>query len=161
MHCPKCHAPDTKVVDSRINPEGNAIRRRRKCEGCGERFTTYEKSESVIPMVVKNDGRRENFNRDKILRGLTKACQKRPISMDQLELLLDETEQSLIECGKPEVPANWVGEFVMRKLYELDPVSYVRFASFYWDYQDIDSFAKNLHKKPHAQKKQDTTRELQ
>ena len=93
MHCPKCQAPDTKVVDSRMNPEGNAIRRRRKCEGCGERFTTYEKSEIVIPMVVKNDGRREIFNREKILRGLTKACQKRPISMDQLELILDETEQ--------------------------------------------------------------------
>jgi transcriptional repressor NrdR len=147
MECPKCGNDDTKVIDSRSSDEGESIRRRRKCESCDFRFTTYERHQIQLPTIVKNDGRRETFNREKVLRGLKKACQKRPVSIDQLNQLIDEVEQFLItRQGAEEIKANEVGEAVMAKLKELDPVSFVRFASFYWDYQNVQDFVKTLQK---------------
>lgn len=148
MQCPQCHHSDTKVIDSRSSGEGGgSIRRRRKCEQCDFRFTTYEKYQMVLPMIVKNDGRRENFSREKILKGLKKACQKRPVSVDQLEQLIDEVEALLsAQSGVSEINAQIIGEAVMSKLRELDPVSFVRFASFYWDYQSIQDFVRTLQR---------------
>jgi len=144
MHCPKCNKTDTKVIDSRLLPEGQSIRRRRKCEQCDFRFTTYERFQAQLPAVVKHDERRENYNRDKILKGLKKACQKRPISSDQIDQLIDSVEKDMVDNFPKEISTDALGELVMEKLYQLDPVSYVRFASFYWDFKDIESFVKNL-----------------
>jgi transcriptional repressor NrdR len=144
LHCPSCQAEDTKVIDSRALAGGLSIRRRRKCEVCEKRFTTYEHFEAEIPAIVKQDGRRESFDPEKIMKGLTKACQKRPISSDQLHQLIDSTQKTLCDRGTKEVPSSLVGEIVMDALYRLDPVSYVRFASFYWNFNDIDGFVKTL-----------------
>lgn len=146
MHCPKCAQTETKVIDSRLLLEGQTIRRRRSCTDCGFRFTTYESFEAELPVVVKSDGRRENYNREKILSGLKKACQKRPISIDQIEALLSNMESALSESGKKEVDAHEIGEMIMERLKEVDPVSYVRFASFYWEFKDISDFVKSLQK---------------
>jgi transcriptional repressor NrdR len=144
MHCPTCNATDTKVIDSRLLPEGQSVRRRRKCESCDFRFTTYESFRAQMPAVVKHDERRENYNREKILRGLKKACQKRPISSDQIDQLIDTIEKSMVDNYPKEISSSTLGELIMEKLYQLDPVSYVRFASFYWEFKDIESFVKNL-----------------
>ncbi len=144
MQCPKCSHSDTKVIDSRSLLEGGAIRRRRKCEICDFRFTTYENYQMQMPVIVKHDGRRENFNREKIIKGLQKACQKRPVSIDQLNNLIDEIEKSLMEGSPSEIVASDIGEMVMQKLKDLDPVSFVRFASFYWDYKNIQDFVRTL-----------------
>ncbi len=144
MHCPQCHAEDTKVIDSRLMLESNSIKRRRKCDKCETRFTTYENVQWQMPVVIKKDGRRENYNREKIMKGLKKACQKRPISLDELNKLIDSVERSLIENNPNEVDGKYLGELVMDHLKELDPVSYVRFASFYWDYKDIEDFVFGL-----------------
>ena len=144
MRCPFCAAQDTRVLDSRESGEGTLIRRRRECEGCKRRFTTYERVEELNPLVVKKDGRREGFDRDKLLAGLKKACEKRPISMDMLERTVDEIEKSLQEKGFKEIPCTSIGEEVMERLHKLDEVAYVRFASVYRSFRDINEFMGEL-----------------
>jgi transcriptional repressor NrdR len=140
MKCPFCGNLEDKVIDSRTNKDGNAIRRRRVCLKCSKRFTSYERVEDIIPMVVKKDGRRESFDRAKILTGLKKACEKRPIGMDILEGITDAIEKKLIGLGAKEVQSTWVGEQVMLALRDLDKVAYVRFASVYRQFKDINEF---------------------
>lgn len=147
MHCLVCHHPETKVIDSRNLNEGPSIRRRRACTSCGHRFTTYEKISVQIPMVVKEDGRRENFVREKIMKGLKKACSKREITMDMLNKLIDQLEHSICDNFRNEVPSQYIGGIVMEKLKELDPVSFVRFASFYCEFKDITGFIETIQTK--------------
>lgn len=144
MRCPYCSSLDNKVVDSRMGKEGESIRRRRECLKCEGRFTTYERVEEVLPSVIKKDGRREPFDRMKILSGLKKACEKRPISMEMLERTVDEIEKSLQEKGFKEIPSTAVGEEVMDRLHKLDEVAYVRFASVYRSFRDINEFMSEL-----------------
>lgn len=144
MHCPSCHAEDTKVIDSRMSAESNVIRRRRKCDACDFRFSTHEKIIFQMPLVIKRDGRREIYNREKILKGLNKACQKRPISVDQINQLLENIEMGIMETSQVEIESTVVGSLIMEKLRDLDPVSYVRFASFYWNYKDVEDFVYGL-----------------
>ncbi|MEW6228867.1 MAG: transcriptional regulator NrdR, partial [Bacillota bacterium] len=146
MRCPYCRHPESKVVDSRATDEGSAIRRRRECLSCERRFTTYETVDEVPLMVVKKDGRREPFNRNKILTGLMKACQKRPIPMNVLEQVTSEVERELRGRLDPEVSSEAIGEMVVRKLRSLDKVAYVRFASVYREFKDIDTFMQELKK---------------
>ena len=152
MHCPSCNAIDTRVIDSRTLLEENSVRRRRKCDGCGMRFTTYEQIHIQMPLIVKKDSRRENYNREKIMKGLKKACQKRPISIDDINLLINGVEKSLLEISQTEVKAKDLGEIIMDHLKKLDPVSYVRFASFYWDYGDIEDFVYGLKNNLNSEK---------
>lgn len=152
MHCPNCNAQETKVMESRTLIEENSIRRRRKCDACEMRFTTYESIHIQMPIIVKKDGRRENYNREKIMKGLKKACQKRPISMDAINLMINSVEKSLLEVSQTEVNASDLGEIIMDHLKKLDRVSYVRFASFYWDYQDIEDFVYGLKNNLHSEK---------
>ncbi len=147
MKCPFCGNLEDRVIDSRTSREGEAIRRRRECLQCGKRFTSYERVDDVIPMVVKKDGRRESFDRDKILGGLKKACEKRPISMDALEEIADGIQRKLIGMGVKEISSGWVGEEVMNALRQTDKVAYVRFASVYRQFKDINELlleVKNL-----------------
>jgi transcriptional repressor NrdR len=137
MRCPFCHDLENRVVDSRLGKEGDAIRRRRHCEHCGRRFTTYERVEESLPMVVKKDGRREPFERAKIVAGLKRACEKRPISVDTIEGLVERIERQLQEGGDREVTSRAIGEAVMHELHELDGVAYVRFASVYRSFKDM------------------------
>ncbi len=146
MKCPACHYSETKVVDSRVTKDGAAIRRRRECLKCGYRFTTYERVETQLPMVIKRDGRREPFSREKVIEGIRKACQKRPISMDQIESFVDELERELVATGEREVPSTMIGERVMDKLHEWDDVAYVRFASVYRQFQDVNEFIEQIQK---------------
>ncbi|MBS2018689.1 MAG: transcriptional repressor NrdR [Deltaproteobacteria bacterium] len=138
MKCPFCAHLESKVTDSRAATSGDVIRRRRECEACGRRFTTYERVEEVLPLVVKKDGRRETFDRQKVLGGLRRACDKRAVSIERLEQLVDVIERELIESGDKEVRAESIGERVMTGLREVDPVAYVRFASVYRQFKDID-----------------------
>jgi len=144
MRCPYCTSLDNKVVDSRISKEGESIRRRRECLKCEGRFTTYERVEEALPLVIKKDSRREPFDRLKILNGLKKACEKRPISLDMLERTVEEIEKSLQEKGLKEIPSTVIGEEVMEKLHKLDEVAYVRFASVYRSFKDINEFMTEL-----------------
>ncbi|MBI3391898.1 MAG: transcriptional repressor NrdR [Nitrospirae bacterium] len=144
MNCPFCSHVEDKVVDSRTSKDGAAIRRRRECLKCGKRFTTYERVEDILPMVVKKDGRREPFDRGKILAGLKKACEKRPVSMERLEEVVGEIEASLQDRTEKEIPSSEVGEAIMRKLHDLDPVAYVRFASVYREFKDVNQFMDEL-----------------
>jgi transcriptional repressor NrdR len=144
MKCPFCANGENKVIDSRISKEGNAIRRRRECLDCGKRFTTYEYVEEVLPMVVKKDGRRETFDRTKILSGIKKACEKRPISIDIIEQIVDKIEQHCQDLQLKEIPTTIIGECVMEELHRLDGVAYVRFASVYRDFQDANEFLDQL-----------------
>ena len=144
MKCPFCGHQEVKVVDSRASGAGDAIRRRRECLGCGKRFTTYEHVEEQPLMVVKKDSRREPFDRKKLLAGLVKACEKRPVSMDDLERLVDELERELSQHFEREVPSREVGERVMKRLHALDPVAYVRFASVYREFKDVEQFMREL-----------------
>jgi transcriptional repressor NrdR len=144
MKCPFCGHVEDKVVDSRLSTDGEAIRRRRECEKCGRRFTSYERVEEIMPMVVKKDGRREPFDRLKVLSGLKKACEKRPISIDTLESVANEIEKKLLEGAQKEISASAIGEEIMKRLQELDKVAYVRFASVYREFKDIDEFVKEL-----------------
>ena len=144
MTCPFCGHPDHKVVDSRTSADGQAIRRRRECLSCGKRFTTYEHLEEQRLMVIKKDGRREPFDRNKLLAGFVKACEKRPVSMDQLEDLADEIERDLSRTFEHEVPSQEIGERVIRRLHDLDPVAYVRFASVYREFKDVEQFMREL-----------------
>jgi len=144
MKCPFCDNIEDKVIDSRTSREGSAIRRRRECLKCGKRFTSYERVEDIIPMVIKKDGRREPFDRVKILTGLKKACEKRPIGMETLEGITDSIEKKLIGMGIKEIQSTWVGEEVMSSLKELDKVAYVRFASVYRQFKDINELMNEV-----------------
>ncbi len=144
MKCPFCGHQEDKVIDSRTTAEGASIRRRRECLHCGKRFTTYEEVEGHSLMVIKKDGRREPFDRKKVLAGLVKACEKRPVSMDQLEALVDELERELSRQFEREVSTKEIGERVMRELHRLDPVAYVRFASVYREFKDVEQFMREL-----------------
>lgn len=144
MRCPFCNHVEDKVVDSRLSKEGDVIRRRRECISCERRFTTYERVEGNFPMVIKKDGRRETFERQKILQGLKKACEKRPVSMTTLEEAVNQIEKKIQEMGESEIPSNIIGEEVMRKLHDLDQVAYVRFASVYREFKDINEFMNEL-----------------
>ena len=144
MRCPFCHHKDSKVLDSRATEEGASIRRRRECTKCSRRFTTYERLDQVPFMIVKKDGRREAFSRDKILNGVLRACEKRPISPDQIEKMIDDIEKHVRNTTEREITSNEVGEIVMERLKELDEVAYVRFASVYRQFKDINSFMSEL-----------------
>lgn len=144
MRCPFCQDPENKVIDSRESHEGSVIRRRRECLQCKRRFTTYERVEELYPLIVKKDGRRETFDRDKLLAGLKKACEKRPVSADQLEETVVAIERLLQGMGEKEVPSSVIGEEVMRRLHALDEVAYVRFASVYRSFRDISEFMEEL-----------------
>ena len=146
MHCPFCGQDDTKVIDSRLVADGDAVRRRRECQACGERFTTFETAELVMPRIIKRDGVREPFDEEKLKFGLTKALEKRPVSVDQIEAALTHIKHRLRETGERELPSLQVGEEVMAELRELDAVAYVRFASVYRDFQDISEFADEIRK---------------
>ncbi len=149
MKCPFCDKLEDKVIDSRTAREGEVIRRRRECLGCKRRFTTYERIEESMPMVVKKDNRREPFDRAKILSGLKKACEKRPVSIGALGSATDRIEKRIQDLGETEVPSRAVGEEVMRALQELDPVAYVRFASVYREFKDIDQFMDTIRALTH------------
>ncbi|MBX9657405.1 MAG: transcriptional regulator NrdR [Nitrospiraceae bacterium] len=144
MKCPFCDELEDKVVDSRMAKEGEVIRRRRECLGCKRRYTTYERVEEILPVVVKKDGRRESFDRTKILSGLKKACEKRPISTATIEDVTDRIEKRIQEMGESEIESRVVGEEVMKELHQLDQVAYVRFASVYREFKDIDQFMDEL-----------------
>ncbi|MCF7870516.1 MAG: transcriptional regulator NrdR [Candidatus Omnitrophica bacterium] len=144
MRCPYCGFNQDKVVDSRLTSEGLAIRRRRECNGCGRRFTTYEYVEKTPLMVIKKDGRREPFSQQKILDGLIKACEKRAVSVEKLEKMVAEIEIKLQKKFEQEVESNHIGELVMEKLSRLDDVAYVRFASVYRQFKDINQFLREL-----------------
>ena len=144
MKCPFCAHGENKVIDSRISKDGDAIRRRRECLGCGKRFTTYEYVEEVLPVVVKKDGRREPFDRTKIRSGIKKACEKRPISMDAIETLVDNVERACQDFQGKEIPSTAIGEKVMQELQALDGVAYVRFASVYRQFRDVSDFLDEL-----------------
>ncbi len=144
MRCPYCGHLEDRVVDSREAQEGQATRRRRECLGCSRRFTTYERVEDVLPQVVKKDGRRETFDRHKIVEGLKRACQKRPISAEQIEEIATSVERRLQEVSEKEIPASAIGEAVMERLRALDPVAYVRFASVYREFRDVGDFVSTL-----------------
>jgi transcriptional repressor NrdR len=144
MKCPFCAHMEDKVVDSRESKEGEVIRRRRECLGCGKRFTSYERIDQIPHLVVKKDGRRERFDREKVLAGLLKACEKRPVPVKTLELIADRVESMVHESPDREVPSDQIGEFLMERLRELDKVAFVRFASVYRDFKDVDQFMATL-----------------
>ncbi len=144
MKCPFCSHAESKVTDSRVASAGDVIRRRRECEKCERRFTTYERVEEVLPLVVKKDGRREMFDRQKLLSGLRRACDKRAIPLEKLEGIVDAIERDLIDSGEKEVSAQSVGERVMVHLRGLVPIAYVRFASVYRSFRDLDEFREEL-----------------
>ena len=146
MRCPFCNCEDTKVIDSRPAEEQNAIRRRRECVSCGKRFTTYERLETFPLMVIKKDETREPYDREKVEAGILRACHKRPVSAAQIAQLLDELESQLFNTGRKEIPVSMIGEIVMDKLRELDAVAYVRFASVYREFKDVDTFAEEITK---------------
>lgn len=144
MKCPFCHDLENKVIDSRLAKDDGAIRRRRECLRCQRRFTTYERVEETLPLVVKKDGRREAYDRAKIVAGLQKACEKRPVSAAAIEQAADRLERHIQEGGEKEVKSSVIGEAVMRELHDLDQVAYVRFASVYRSFQDVGEFMREL-----------------
>jgi transcriptional repressor NrdR len=144
MTCPFCGHKQDRVIDSRESKEGDVIRRRRECLKCARRFTTYERSDEIPYMVVKRDGRREKFDRQKILEGLLKACEKRPVPMPKLAEVVDEVESKLADSAEREISTTEVGELLMRRLRSLDKIAYVRFASVYRDFQDVEAFLVEL-----------------
>ncbi|MCP5420078.1 MAG: transcriptional regulator NrdR [Gammaproteobacteria bacterium] len=146
MHCPFCAAIDTRVVDSRLSPEGDRVRRRRECSQCGARFTTYEVAELVMPWIIKRDGRREAFSDDKLRAGLLRALEKRPVSAEQVETLLQDIRNRARGSGERELSSQQVGEWVMTELRQLDPVAYVRFASVYRSFQDVNAFREEIER---------------
>ncbi|ABC32609.1 predicted transcriptional regulator, consists of a Zn-ribbon and ATP-cone domains [Hahella chejuensis KCTC 2396] len=146
MHCPFCSAADTKVIDSRLVADGSQVRRRRECVSCSERFTTYEAAELVMPRVVKQDGTREPFDEDKLRAGFLKALEKRPVSMEEIEAAVDRIKFRLRATGERELNSRVIGEEVMSELRELDQVAFVRFASVYRRFQDLDEFRAEIDK---------------
>jgi len=152
MQCPVCNDPDTRVIDSRTLLEENSVRRRRRCDACETRFTTYEKIKIEMPLIVKKDGRREAYNREKIMKGLNKACAKRNIPTDRLNNMVSNVERALLEISHTEVKALELGGLIMDQLKKLDRVAYVRYASFYWDFKDIEEFVYGLKNNLHSVK---------
>lgn len=144
MRCPFCSDTDNRVIDSRLSRDDNVIRRRRECARCARRFTTYERIEEILPLVVKKDGRREPFDRKKIMMGIQKACEKRPVSVERIERVVENLEKRLQESGAKEIPSSAVGEAVMQELHDLDQVAYVRFASVYRSFKDLNEFMAEL-----------------
>jgi transcriptional repressor NrdR len=144
MKCPYCGYADTKVIDSRMGKEGNNIRRRRECMQCDRRFTTFERVEEIMPLVVKKDGRRQPFERLKVIAGIQRACEKRPVSIATIEKIVDELERQLQESGEREVDSSRIGKAVMEALHDIDEVAYVRFASVYRQFKDINEFMAEL-----------------
>jgi len=154
---------DTKVIDSRLAGEGTQVRRRRECLDCGERFTTYETAELVMPRIVKSDGTREPFNQDKLLTGILRALEKRPVNTDSVEGAISRVQHRLQSCGEREVPSRLLGEWVMEELRNLDQVAYVRFASVYRSFQDVSEFRdeiERLEKQPSPEERRDQMRLL-
>jgi len=146
MYCPFCNADDTKVVDSRLVAEGGQVRRRRECVDCSERFTTYELAELVMPRVIKSDGTREPFDEEKLRAGLQRALEKRPVSIEQIEVALSQIKHFLQVTGEREINSRIIGEEVMAQLHELDEVAYIRFASVYRSFQDLSEFQDELNR---------------
>lgn len=144
MKCPFCHETENRVIDSRLSKDGHMVRRRRECDKCTRRFTTYERVEEMMPLVVKKDGRREGYDRIKIVNGLKRACEKRPVSINTIEAITDRIERGLQERGDKEVPSSVIGEATMRELHDIDEVAYVRFASVYRSFKDITEFMVEL-----------------
>jgi len=146
MYCPFCNADDTKVVDSRLVADGGQVRRRRECVVCSERFTTYELAELVMPRVIKSDGSREPFDEDKLRAGFQRALEKRPVSIEQIEIALSQIKHFLQVTGEREISSRIIGEEVMSQLHELDEVAYIRFASVYRSFQDLNEFQDELNR---------------
>lgn len=146
MKCPFCSEEDTRVIDSRPADEGSSIRRRRQCDKCKRRFTTYEKVEAIPLVVIKKDMTRESYDRTKIERGVFKSCHKLPISVIQINSLIDKVEAEIFNLGVREIKSNYIGELVMKYLEELDPVAYVRFASIYREFKDVGTFMEEIKK---------------
>ena len=144
MKCPACGTIDDRVIDSRLGKDNAVIRRRRECLSCKKRFTTYERIEEILPYVIKKDGRREAFDRWKIIEGMRRACEKRPISVERIEAVADAIEQELMERPEKEISVAYIGERVMRELRQMDDIAYVRFASVYRSFRDIDEFIKEI-----------------
>lgn len=144
VKCPYCGILDNKVIDSRLSQGGEVTRRRRQCEGCNRRYTTYERVEQVMPLVIKRDGRRQPWDRMKLLAGLRRAVVKRPITAETVETLVESLERNLMDSGEKEVQAHVIGEMVLEALRDLDPVAYVRFASVYREFADLDQFVEEL-----------------
>ncbi len=144
MYCPFCRAVDTKVIDSRLVSDGHQVRRRRECLACHERYTTFESAELVMPRIIKNDGSREPFNEDKMRNGLVRALEKRPVSVEQVELSINKVKSQLRATGEREVPSELLGNIIMEQLKELDKVAYVRFASVYRSFEDIREFGEEI-----------------
>jgi len=144
MKCPFCQALENKVIDSRLSKDGHVIRRRRECEQCERRFTTYERVEEILPMVVKKDGSREIFDARKVMQGIRKACEKRPVPVSSMEQIVEGLERELQESGEKEVPSSYLGERVMEALRKVDGVAYVRFASVYRSFRDVTEFLDEL-----------------
>ncbi len=146
MQCPFCSADDTKVIDSRLVAEGDQVRRRRECVSCGERFTTYETAELLMPKLIKSNGKREPFNEDKLRSGILRALEKRPVSVEQIETMMGQIKHKLRATGEREVPSRLVGEAVMAQLRQVDQVAFVRFASVYRSFQDLEEFRAEIDK---------------
>ena len=146
MHCPYCSCEDTRVLDSRLGDGGESVRRRRECQECSERFTTYEHAVFQMPHVIKSDGRRENFEESKLRSGLSRALEKRPVNSESVEGAVNRIMQTLIRTGEREVSGKQIGEIVMQQLRQLDEIAYVRFASVYRRFQDIDAFSEEVKK---------------
>lgn len=144
MKCPFCNHPDSKVIDSRLSNEFDHIRRRRECDQCGRRFTTYERVEDILPMVIKKDGSREAFDHLKLTGGIKKACEKRPVSAEEINTIVMRVEETIQEKEEKEIPSKEIGELVMHELKEIDDVAYVRFASVYRSFRDINEFMEEL-----------------
>lgn len=144
MKCPSCGQIDDRVIDSRLGKDNTVIRRRRECLNCKKRFTTYETVEEILPYVIKKDGRREPFDRKKIVEGMRRACEKRPVSIDRIETVADSIEQELMERPEKEINVAYIGERVMDELKNMDDVAYVRFASVYRSFRDIEEFVKEI-----------------
>ncbi|RRG09871.1 MAG: transcriptional repressor NrdR [Lactobacillus sp.] len=144
MHCPHCHHNNSRVIDSRPTEDGRCIRRRRECENCGFRFTTFERFEETPLLVIKKNGNREEFNRDKLLRGLVRSAEKRPLSMEKLTEIVGKVENKVRGLGENEVSSQVIGEFVMNELKDLDEIAYIRFASVYRQFKDVSAFMDEL-----------------
>lgn len=146
MRCPFCSADDTRVIDSRLTDDGDSVRRRRECEVCEERFTTFERAELHLPQVIKSDGRREAFSEDKLRAGLTRALEKRPVTAEAVEAMIGRLRHRLLASGERELNSRTIGEWVMHELKELDQVAYVRFASVYRSFEDVDAFREEIQR---------------
>jgi len=144
MRCPFCQNDDTRVIDSRLAEDRDAVRRRRECEACGERFSTLEEANLKLPYIVKSNGEREHYDESKLARGLERALEKRPVDSEEIELILHRIKHKLLTCGEREIKAREIGELVMNELREVDQVAYVRFASVYRSFQDVDAFSNEI-----------------